>query len=240
MAKFSDYLFDGLLSESINDKGIFKAVFMAGHPGAGKSYVVSSVRSGSIEPRIVNVDKYLEYFGPGANYDNILFDRSKILTNNQLALYINAILPLAVDGTAATTNSNIRRKALLESFGYDTAMVFVRCSLETAIERVRLRKRQVAVDVIKKYYEDVQNIKPYLKSKFSPFIEVDNNEGELTDNVINKVFSRLEGFYLSPVKNYLGQEAIELMKQNGWKYLSDGIYSMEEIRSKIDTQWYRR
>ena len=38
------------LTEGIEDKGIFKAVFMAGHPGAGKTFVLNSIKSGQIEP----------------------------------------------------------------------------------------------------------------------------------------------------------------------------------------------
>ena len=32
-----------LLSEGVNDKGVLKAVFMAGGPGSGKSYVASQL-----------------------------------------------------------------------------------------------------------------------------------------------------------------------------------------------------
>lgn len=56
-----------LLTESINDKGIFKAIFMAGTPGAGKSYVINKINDGKIQPRIVNTDKLTEYFGKGEN-----------------------------------------------------------------------------------------------------------------------------------------------------------------------------
>ena len=51
-----------LISEGINDKGIFKACFMCGHPGAGKSYTLTKIKSGIIEPRIVNIDKAFPLF----------------------------------------------------------------------------------------------------------------------------------------------------------------------------------
>lgn len=50
------YEFLKSLNEGINDKGIFKAAFMSGSSAAGKSYVISRITSGSIEPRIVNTD----------------------------------------------------------------------------------------------------------------------------------------------------------------------------------------
>jgi len=39
------------ITEGINDKGIFKACFMCGSAGSGKSYTLSKVKSGSIEPQ---------------------------------------------------------------------------------------------------------------------------------------------------------------------------------------------
>ena len=49
------------INESIEDKGILKACFMAGTPGAGKTYTISKVKSGQIEPRMVNTDKWTEF-----------------------------------------------------------------------------------------------------------------------------------------------------------------------------------
>ena len=49
-----------LLNESINDKGILKAIFVVGLPGAGKSYTISNLK-GQISPKIVNTDVALEF-----------------------------------------------------------------------------------------------------------------------------------------------------------------------------------
>lgn len=234
------------INESINDKGIFKAVFMAGHSGAGKSYVLSHVKSGSIDPRLINVDKFAEYFGKQVSfigkidsYDGYYWSRSKLLTSRQIANYIDGILPLAIDVTAASPNAVVRRYGILEYFGYDQAMVFVNCSLETALARARTRERRVPDEVVIGYYEEVKKIKGYLKQKFTPFIEVNNDIGELTDEVVLSAFNKMESFYNSPVKNHLGQEAITLMRENKWKYLSDGVYSRREIESMAD-MWYHR
>ena len=53
--------FKQFISESINDKGIFKAVFVIGLPGAGKSYTVSQLR-GSVSPKVVNTDIAAEFW----------------------------------------------------------------------------------------------------------------------------------------------------------------------------------
>lgn len=103
MNKFKFELEKLLINESIEDKGILKSCFMSGTPGAGKSFVISKIKSGSIEPRIVNTDKFTEFI---ANYLNIdvsnvsgknwhYFESDiKRLTSSQLALYINSLLPL--------------------------------------------------------------------------------------------------------------------------------------------------
>lgn len=54
--KFNEWLNNELLTEGINDKGIFKCLFLAGSSASGKSYVLKKIKDGQIEPRIVNTD----------------------------------------------------------------------------------------------------------------------------------------------------------------------------------------
>lgn len=70
--KLYDYLTDdekNVITESINDKGILKSCFICGGPGSGKSYVLSTIKSGQVPIRIVNTDIFTEYFGKGTNAD---------------------------------------------------------------------------------------------------------------------------------------------------------------------------
>jgi len=55
--KFKDYIMEG-----INDKGIFKAIMMGGSSASGKSYVISQITSGQINPKIVNTDTWVEHY----------------------------------------------------------------------------------------------------------------------------------------------------------------------------------
>jgi tRNA uridine 5-carbamoylmethylation protein Kti12 len=227
---------DILLTEGIEDVGIFKAVFLAGIAGAGKSYVASKVRSGLIEPRVVNTDTWVEYFG---NDYNSFYDTSKKLVKKQLALYVNSMLPLICDQTSTNFNTVLRRQHILERMGYDTSMIFVNTSLDVAIERASKRERQVPKDEVVKYYERMTKIKPHLKSKFGIYMEIKNDDGELTDEIIQKAFKRMMFFYTAPVENPLGQQAIEIMKKNGWKYLSPNIHTMDDIKTYTD-RWYSK
>lgn len=47
--------FSKFLTESINDKGKFKAIFIIGIPGSGKTYTISKLK-GIISPRVINTD----------------------------------------------------------------------------------------------------------------------------------------------------------------------------------------
>jgi len=225
------------LTEGIEDKGIFKAVFLAGHPGSGKSYTLDRIKSGQIEPRIVNTDKFVEHY---KNADWMAIgDKVRKLNNNQLVLYLNSMLPLAVDGTSGSISAMLRRRGILESMGYDTAMVFVNTDLETAIRRVQGRDRKVEEEFIRESFKKVNENKKFYRSKFDTFIEVDNNDGELTNKAITHAFNFLTSFYNSPVKNPVGKRRIKEMKLNKWKYLDPNVMPRDEIK-KIVSVWYRK
>lgn len=225
------------LIEGIEDKGIFKAVFLAGHPGSGKSYTLSRIKSGQIEPRIVNTDKFVEHY-KNADWMKI-GDRVRRLNNSQLVLYLNSMLPLAIDGTSGSISAMLRRRGLLESIGYDTAMVFVNTDLDTAIKRVQQRERKVDPEFIKKSFRQLNDNKAFYRSKFDTFIEVDNGEGELTDEAITHAFKFVTSFYNSPVKNPIGKRRMAEMRQKGWKYLDPNVMTLDEIK-RIVSVWYKK
>jgi len=252
-------LTDFLLTEGINDKGIFKAVFMAGHPGAGKTFTLSKIKSGQVEPRWVNTDRlYIEKdrldkmavdsrfrdFAKNWNegWTNIRGDVKRV-SKNQLALYINSVLPLAVDGTSNNRPVTIRRKGLLESYGYDTAMIFVKTSLETAIKRAEERGkamgRKVDPDFIKNAYQEIEDSKSYYRGKFDDWNEISNDEGELTESVIKKAFLHMSNFYSKPISNPDGKKFRDKMIENGWKYLDPNIRKLDDIKRVVDV-WYEK
>jgi len=222
---------ESFINESINDKAILHACFMAGAPGSGKSFFLSKIKSGSIEARVVNTDKFFEYFG------NQNVARSKTLTVSQLHLYIDSMLPLFADGTSTDSSTTLKRKALLETLGYKTGMVFINCSLETSIERARKRKRIVPDDVVIQSYETMMKIKPIYKSAFDFFEEEYNDTGELTNEAVLQAFRKSISFFNSPPSKK-GQGIIDKMKENGWKYLSDGVYDKTFI-SQVVSNWYK-
>lgn len=232
---FDSFINESRLDESINDRGCFKAVFMAGQPGAGKSYVASKIKSGDIEPRIVNIDTITEFLN--IHDTSAVYDKAKIISKNQLSLYLNGALPLFIDMVGANTIRLKDRINVLEQIGYDTALVFVNTSLETAIFRAQKRIRKVNPDVITEYYNKIKDVKDNIKRLFSFSIEINNDEGELTNSVLLKAFKRISYFYDSEMDNPIGRERQELMIKNGWKYLDPNIMPLQDIRRLVN-MWY--
>jgi shikimate kinase len=229
------------ITESIEDKAIFKAIFMAGIPGSGKSYVLSKITDVTIEPRIVNTDKFVEYFDIGYDEDapRHLIDKVKILTQEQLYLYLNSMLPLFVDSTSSRSRNIIKRRGILQSLGYDIGMIFVNTSLETALARIEQRKRKVSREWTIQAYEKINELKDFYKTQFPNFYEVDNDEGELTDRAILRAYKKVRKFYTTPIQNPEGIHDVKIMRQSGWKYLTDGTVTESYLR-KLISVWYMK
>lgn len=233
-------LINELMTESVYDKGIFKAVFLTGLPGAGKSYTLSKITDGSIEPRIVNTDKYSEYFGKKLGIKDVgteirasFYDRVRIMTHTQLSQYINSMLPLFVDSTSSKINITLYRDGLLKLFGYDTAMVFVNTSFETAIKRIQQRERSVPISFVKDVYSRVEDNVKFYKNNFSTFIEINNDEGELNDEAINKAYKAVSAFFKGDIKNYTGKRNKKIA-ENSSGYLTPVVYKdISQIKAKL-------
>ena len=243
--RLKTYIDESILNEGINDKGILKACFMAGTPGAGKSFVITKIKDGAIEPRIVNSDKMTEFlkaFKSSEWYD--VAEKVKKTSKDQLSMYLNSMLPLWVDGTSAKPQAIMRRNGILKSLGYDTALIWVDTSLETSLERAKKRfedgGREVTPEHIKLLWDNLQGLKSYYASEFRNFTEILNDEGELIDKVILQAYNKMRSFFNSPLKNPIGIRKVKEMKEDGHKYLIDtGEYDMGHIK-KLVNGWYRK
>ena len=159
--------------------------------------------------RLINLaknSKFREFHEKWAEGWLDIKDDVKRINRNQLALYLNSILPLAIDGTSNSTAVVLRRKGLLEGFGYDTAMIFVNTSIETAIQRASKRERHVDPEFIEDAYKQINKAKPFYRSTFSDWKEINNDEGQLTEKSIVDAFKHMSSFYDRPISNPVGKE----------------------------------
>lgn len=240
--------FKEFMSESINDKGILKAVFVVGIPGAGKSYTVKQL-SGAISPRVVNTDKSTEFlskkFDIESNADtwkSFFRDKTRPMTTSLLSNYLNGMLPLFVDGTSNDVSNVLGRAGILESLGYDVGMVFVDTDLDVAQSRAASRGdeigRKVNSNFIEKVHAESQANKEYFKGKFKFFKEIKNNPGELDDSAILKIFKEVTTFYSEPVANPVGKRTLAKLAESKEKYLVPSIYEVDELKKKVEG-WYK-
>ena len=107
MKKFGDLL--PPLHEGVYDQHIFKAFFLAGGPGSGKSYVVSRTTGGS-GLKLVNSDDAFENLLRKAGLSlkmpsseeeprDVVRGRAKEITAKKKANYLEGRLGLIIDGT---------------------------------------------------------------------------------------------------------------------------------------------
>lgn len=240
--------FKQYIDESINDKGILKAVFVVGIPGAGKSYTIKQL-GGAFSPKIVNTDKATEFLSKkfdiesnSETWKSFFRDRTRPMTVNMLTGYLNGMLPLFVDGTSNDVSNVLGRAGILESLGYDVGMCFVDTNLDVAKARALKRGdeigRHVSSDFIEKVHALSQENKEYFKGKFSFFQEIKNNPGELDDSAIMKIYKQVSGFYSGEVQNPVGKRTLQKLKDNGEKYLVPEVFDMETLKKKVEG-WYR-
>ena len=224
------------LQEGLQDPNIFKAFFLAGGPGSGKSYVVRSTTGGT-GLRIVNSDDIFEKYLKDAGFDmdmstvkaerekeerDKMRDRAKKLTRTRMGDvttgkggYLEGRIGLIIDGTGKDYAKIADQATKLKQLGYDVHMIFVNTSLDTALERNAKRERTVPTDVATRSWNAVQrNIGKFSQYFRQNFVVVDNNDA--TEDVMTPVFKQIRGLLKKPVRNSIAKAWVtQEMKRRG-------------------------
>ena len=212
------------LQEGLYDPNIFKAFFLAGGPGSGKSYVAGKATAGA-GLKSVNSDDALEHMLKQAGLSlkmppeeteprDVVRDKAKGITTRMADNFIEGRLGLIIDGTARDADKILGQKAKLEELGYDTYMIFVNTSLDVALKRNAERPRSVANSVVVKSWKDVQaNIGKFSNMFRGGFIVVDNNDAG--EDILFQVYKRVKGLLRKKVTNTRAKNwmAMELAKK---------------------------
>ena len=131
------------LQEGLYDPNIFKAFFLAGGPGSGKSYVAGKATGGS-GLKSVNSDDAFEHMLKKAGLSlkmppeeteprDVVRGRAKEVTAKKQKNFVEGRLGLIIDGTGRDVDKILRQKAKLDELGYDTYMIFVNTSLDLSL-----------------------------------------------------------------------------------------------------------
>ncbi len=212
------------LQEGLNDPNIFKAFFLAGGPGSGKSYVVRKTTGGT-GLRVVNSDPAFEKLlkdagmslkmtGDDPRRDEVR-GKAKELTKKIGKNYIEGRIGLIIDGTGKKYDGIAKQKAELESIGYDCYMIFVNTSLDVALERNLKRERTVPEDITIRSWRSVQNNIGKFNNLFkNGMIIVDNNKAD--EDIILSVFRRIRTLLKNKVTNRRAHQWMDMeMKRRG-------------------------
>ncbi len=180
------------VDEGVNDPHIFKAVFLAGGPGSGKSFVANKMLSGT-GLRTINSDDIYEYMmgksGKELTPDDIYSDegqeirkRAKQITKNKQSSHIDGRLGLIVDGTGKDVSKVRKASEQLKELGYETMMLFVNTSEDIAQERNENRSRSLPREQVSKMWQSVQqNLMKFQQLFGAGNFHIVDNSGGLED-----------------------------------------------------------
>ena len=201
MRKFQQYI-----TEGVYDPSIFKAFFLAGGPGAGKSWVSARALSG-MGLKVINSDnafasklkKEKMSLDFATHDEKEIIKRDKIRTKAkqvagmQLGLALEGRLGIIIDSTARDVEKIQQEAQNLRAIGYDIHMVFVNTSLEVALERNKTRPRVLPDAVVINSHKQIQKNMGRLQRIFGVrnFVVVDNNE--VAQDVNPTVHKRIRG-----------------------------------------------
>ncbi len=175
-------------NEGPNDPAIFKAIFLAGGPGSGKSFIVGKTALRIHGFKVVNSDDAFEAAMNKAKLTmdpNTIFstqgqqirDKAKKLTALKMQGYITGRLGLVIDGTGKNVTKIQSQIKELRSLGYDVGMLYVNTDLDTAVKRNDMRPRSLPITQVTALWKEVQkNIGTFNSMFGSNFKVIDNSQ----------------------------------------------------------------
>ena len=198
------YMQEDLIQEGVYDPGIFKAVFLMGGPGSGKSTVVDGLGLKALGLKLVNTDKSFEtgLKKAGQTLDLKLVPadvrdpirkKAKRQTTRMLDRYIDGRLGLIFDTTSANAGKIKSYLNMLNHLGYESKMIYVSTSLDNAKKRNNMRPRKLPDAIVEKDWNNSQKNIAIMKKLFGKdFVQVTNDDDlSSLQKKTNSLFSKL-------------------------------------------------
>ena len=222
--------FEQFLTEGVYDRNIFKAFFLAGGPGSGKSWVSGKTLSGA-GLKVINSDEAFERmlkkermsldFKGFSEKELIRRDeiraKAKRMTAASLGAAIEGRLGLIIDSTARNVPKIEFENAHMRGIGYDTFMVFVNTTLEVAMQRNNERPRKLPDAIVIQNHKEVHANIGRLQNVFGTnnFVVVDNNKKKEDINI--KVYKAVRKLVNRDPQSKVAKDWIarELAKKSG-------------------------
>ena len=170
-----------------------QAIFLAGPAGAGKSFIAKSLPLSKFQ--VINVDdtyeELLKASGMGMkqkdfNPDELsqaakLMGQAQKATKEKYAKALENLNDIIIDGTGAASKPLLKKKAELETLGYETMMVMIWVSPVTSLERNANRDRSLMPGIVLRTWRDINyNDEIYAKA-FGDDLVIINNDPKDAD-----------------------------------------------------------
>ncbi len=216
------YMQEDLIQEGVYDPGIFKAVFLMGGPGSGKSTVVKKLSLNALGLKTVNTDKAFEIglkkAGQTLDLATVPADirdpirkHSKRITGKTMDLYLNGRLGLVFDTTSADASKIKSYMKRLEILGYESKMIYVSASLDNALKRNKARARVLPDEVVRNDWERSQKNLSTMKGIFKRDLITITNDDDMKS--LEAKTTKMYGKLLTWTTSFPGNKHATLWKQ---------------------------
>lgn len=217
--------FKRFINEGVNDPAIFKAIFLAGGPGSGKSFIVGKTALTALGFKVINSDDAFEAAlkkvglkpTPEDIYSPLgqeVRGRAKALTKKKMQLAISGRLGLVIDGTGKDYEKIQKQAEMLRGLGYEVAMIFVNTDLDTALERNRMRERSLPDAEVEKMWKDVQkNLGKFQNFFRQRMFIVDNSTGSNYEGAVLSVYRKIAQWAKTKPESPAAREWIKAQKK---------------------------
>ena len=201
------------VEEGINDPHIFKAVFLAGGPGSGKSFVARNILGGTGLKTLNSDDVYeilmkkqdlaLDPKTIASPQGQEIRNKAKYLTKRRSDNWIDGRLGLLIDGTGKDVAKYQKQAEFLRMLGYDVAMIYVNTSEEVAQQRNQQRARSLPRELVSIMWNSVQqNLMKFQQLMGAGRFHIIDNSGGLEDldrqKNFDKVYNEMQRFLNTP------------------------------------------
>jgi predicted kinase len=232
----------GLISLLKEIQGKPKAIFMAGPAGSGKSFISQKLVPSDFTT--INVDdtyeELLKSSGIGMKLANMspdelkksgeLMGQARKATDIKFQDATKNAKNLLIDSVGGSSKMLLKKKAELESLGYDTAMIMTYVSPITSLERNKQRDRSLLPSIVIRSWRDVNtNIDAYRQAFGNNFslvnLDPEDANKEFDENFIYKN-------YIEPLGQVGKEKSPEELAKS--RAESEKIYS--DIKQTLKTQ----
>ena len=202
-----DELFSVQLDEGRYDPFIFKAIFICGAPGSGKTTIENKMNFQSLGLKNLNLDRIIHYLKKNQRPSN---NRAEKMAETSFGIYLNEKLGVVIETTGRKEADIIKMNNLLLKQNYQTMMLFISAEKELARMNIEQRPqnsknphdigRIVDPDYFEEAYAATQKNRDFYEHLFGDdFVLIKNVDGVLESTSFEVARKKVNSFLHAPL-----------------------------------------